>query len=66
MPDWRSDDPAAVAKWSEASTAFAKGASGDVHAHIGQEVRKDNVYHTEEKPNLKKNPKVTSITYDTS
>jgi len=62
MPDWDAGNPAAKNKWSEASRAFAKGASGDVDAHIGTNVRKGSVYKTEEKPLLKKNPNVSSIT----
>jgi|ERR1700722_260781 len=60
MPEWT--DPAGEAKWVEASKAYAHGASGDVHAHVGQDVRPGSTYFQKEKPILENNPKVTSIT----
>src|ERR1700722_5858947 len=44
MPHWNKEDPATQDKWSEASEAFAHGASGHIHAHIGEDVRPDSVY----------------------
>src|ERR1700722_1085965 len=62
MPGWNPSDPAVGAKWTEASQAFAEGAQGHVHAHLGKEIRPGSVYVHEEKPILRKNSKVHSIT----
>jgi hypothetical protein len=62
MPGWNPKNKAAKDKWTEASKAFADGASGHVHAHVGTTVREDSVYTNEERPALKKNRKVSSIT----
>jgi len=62
MPGWNPKNRAAKSKWTEASRAFAEGAKGDIHAHIGTDVRKGSVYTNEERPALRKNKDVTSIT----
>ena len=62
MPGWNPSNPAVEAKWTEASEAFAHGAKGDVHAHLGEQIRPNSVYTNQEKPILEKNPDVHSIT----
>jgi len=62
MPGWNPKDPKTEAKWKEASGAYAHGAQGDVHAHIGDHVRPESVYKNHEKPILDRNPSVHSIT----
>jgi hypothetical protein len=62
MPGWNPNDKATTDKWSQASQAFAKGASGHVNAHVGENVRPDSIYKTQEKPILENNPNVKSIT----
>jgi hypothetical protein len=62
MPGWNPKDPSVGAKWTEASGAFAHGAKGDVHAHLGKDIRPNSVYTNQEKPILEENPDVHSIT----
>jgi len=62
MPAWDEANPASVKAWKDISAEYANGASGDVRAVIGQNLRADNVWESRELPALLKNPNVTSIT----
>ena len=52
-----------AADWAAISEAYAKQASGDVYAVLGEHVRDISYWKTTELPALKKNEDVTSITY---
>lgn len=62
MPAWDEANPASVKAWKDISAEYANGASGDVRAVIGQNLRADNIWESRELPALLKNPNVTSIT----
>jgi len=62
MPVWDPASPSSVAAWENASKTFAQGASGEVKAVIGQQLRPGNIWETVELPALKANPSVTKIT----
>ncbi|KAH6905276.1 hypothetical protein BKA70DRAFT_1293876 [Coprinopsis sp. MPI-PUGE-AT-0042] len=47
--------------WSLASRLFAQGASGEIHAFLGQNVKPNGVYVVVEKPELIKNPAVSAL-----
>ncbi len=61
MPIWDASDPASVQAWQDASRAFSNGASGDVTAVLGDNLRPGNIWESVELPVLKGNPNVTSI-----
>jgi RHS repeat-associated protein len=61
MPKWEDRTPAAVKAWTDASIAFASGASGEVRVLLGQQRRVDNVFEKDELPALLANQNVTSI-----
>ena len=61
LPKWDPSNPAVVNAWTEGSEAYASGASGEVRAVIGENVRPDAVWHAELKA-LEQNPAVTKIT----
>jgi len=48
--------------WHMASKTMAKRASGDTHAVLGENIRKDSVWKTIEEKELMKNDKVTKVT----
>jgi hypothetical protein len=60
MPEWDADNPASVATWTQVSEAYASGASGDVHAVLGDSIRPDAVWWSELE-RLKANPNITRI-----
>lgn len=62
MPEWDPDNAEVVDTWSRASAVYADGASGEVRAVIGDELRPGNVWETAELPALIDNPNVTQIT----
>ena len=62
MPEWNSADPASVKAWQEISAEYAKGASGQVRAVVGEKLRPGSIWVTRELPALKANPAVTQIT----
>lgn len=62
MPEWDPDNAEVVDTWSRASAVYADGASGEVRAVIGDELRPGNVWETSELPALIDNPNVTQIT----
>ncbi len=47
LPRWNSEDPAVVEIWTQASEAYAAGASGTVHAVLGDNMRSNAVWWTE-------------------
>ncbi|KAH6901532.1 hypothetical protein BKA70DRAFT_1568377 [Coprinopsis sp. MPI-PUGE-AT-0042] len=47
--------------WKLASRLFAQGASGEIHAFLGQNVKENGVYMVVEKPELINNPAVTAL-----
>jgi hypothetical protein len=49
-------------QWKGPSATFAKKTQGDITVFLGKAVKPDSVYNVYEKPWLKKNPKVTSLT----
>jgi hypothetical protein len=59
MPTW-SRDAAVRARWTEISTRYAGGVSGDVYVVMGRSVRKDAVWHEQFKA-LKRNVNVTRV-----
>ena len=61
LPEWDPDNPAVVDIWTKASEAYAEGASGEVRAVIGENVRPGAVWNAELKA-LEQNPAVTRIT----
>jgi hypothetical protein len=61
MPNWDANDPSAVKAWKDISSSYAAGASGDVRAVIGKQLRPGNVWEADELPALMRNPNVTSI-----
>jgi len=58
---WDAANPAPVQAWQDASRAYAEGASGTVHAVIGDSLRPGSIWETIELPALKANPNVTQI-----
>ena len=61
LPEWDVDNPDVQKAWSDASAAYAQGASGSVHVVLGDELRPGNIWETAEFPALKDNTKVTEI-----
>ena len=61
MPKWDFNNPSAVETWKNASSAYARQASGEVRAVIGSSVKPDSIWNTIELPALKANPNVTKI-----
>jgi hypothetical protein len=62
MPDWDDTNPESVKAWSDISREFAAGASGEVRAVLGENVRANSIWLREELPALKRNLNVTKIT----
>lgn len=62
MPDWDPTDPSSIKAWEDISAEYARGASGEVRAVIGQDLRPGNIWEAKEFPALKANPNVTKIT----
>ena len=62
MPDWDPNNPSTIKAWDDISAEYANGASGEVKAIVGNELRPGNVWQTKELPALLKNPNVTKIT----
>jgi hypothetical protein len=60
MPEWDADNPAVVETWTRASEAYAAGASGEVRAVLGDNLRPDAVWWTE-LDRLKANDDVTRV-----
>jgi hypothetical protein len=61
MPEWNPNDPASIEAWTNASRAYAQGASGTVYAVIGDSVRAGSIWQEVELPALEANPEVTQI-----
>ncbi|HEX2355526.1 MAG TPA: hypothetical protein VHI50_03560, partial [Micromonosporaceae bacterium] len=61
LPTWDPSNPATVQAWKDASEAYAQGASGQVRAVVGTDLRPGNVWEDVELPALMRNPNVTSI-----
>jgi RHS repeat-associated protein len=62
MPEWGDgSNPATVQAWKDASRQYGEGASGTVHAVVGQSLRPNNVWQTAELPALRANPNVDKI-----
>lgn len=61
LPKWDKTNPAVVQAWREASQAYARGASGTVHAVLGDVVRDTSMWSEVELPALKANPNVDRI-----
>lgn len=61
MPAWDAANPASVAAWQDVSAQFARGASGEVRAVLGDSLRPGNIWQTVEMPALQANPNVTTI-----
>ena len=61
MPTFNDRTPEAVKAWTDASNAFAWGASGDVRVLLGAVRRPGNVFEGSELPILLRNQNVTSI-----
>jgi len=47
MPEWDDSNPAVVETWTRVSDAYAAGASGTVHAVLGDNIRPNAVWWTE-------------------
>jgi hypothetical protein len=62
MPVYDRTNPASVKAWADISAEFAKGASGEVRAVVGENVRATSIWLQKELPALKSNPAVTRIT----
>jgi len=60
LPSWNPNDPVTVQLWESASRAYAAGASGTVHAVIG-ELRPGSIWETVELPTLIANSNVKKI-----
>ncbi|WP_231978383.1 hypothetical protein [Mycobacterium sp. E3298] len=60
-PKWSFDDDAAEEWWSQVSRMYAQNVHGEVHAIIGANLRRGNVWETVELPRLMDNPNVTKI-----
>jgi hypothetical protein len=61
MPKWEDRTPEAVKAWTDASSAFAWGASGTVRVLFGQVRRPNNVFEKDELPVLLRNENVSRI-----
>ncbi|MDR0587900.1 MAG: hypothetical protein LBG61_02845 [Burkholderiales bacterium] len=61
LPKFNPDSPATIEAWKEASRLYAEGASGEVRAVLGNNVKPTSIWNTQELPALKANPKVTEI-----
>ena len=61
LPSWNPNDPVTVQLWESASRAYAAGASGTVHAVLGQELRLGSIWESVELPTLIANPNVKKI-----
>jgi hypothetical protein len=62
MPDWDDTNPASAKAWRDVSREFAAGASGEVRAVLGENVRANSIWLRDELPALKRNLNVTKIT----
>jgi hypothetical protein len=62
MPDWDPNNLNSIKAWEDISSEYANGASGEVKAVIGNDLRPGNIWQTKELPTLLKNPNVTKIT----
>lgn len=62
MPTWDTSNPASVKAWQNISAEYAKGASGNVRAVVGERLRPGSIWETRELPALKANTAVTKIT----
>ncbi|MDJ1115535.1 hypothetical protein [Microbacterium dauci] len=60
MPEWDADNPATVETWTRVSEAYAAGASGEVRAVLGDNLRPNAVWFTELE-RLQNNDAVTQI-----
>lgn len=60
MPEWDADNPASVQTWTRVSEAYASGASGEVRAVLGDNLR-DNAVWWSELERLKENDAITRI-----
>ena len=61
LPSWNPNDPVTVQLWESASRTYAAGASGTVHAVLGQELRLGSIWESVELPTLIANPNVKKI-----
>ncbi|MCG5053689.1 MAG: RHS domain-containing protein [Myxococcales bacterium] len=61
MPKYDPADPASEKAWNDASASYARGASGEVHAVIGEDLRQGNVWQKSELNVLIDNKKVTRL-----
>ena len=60
LPEWDDKNPATVAVWTQVSEAYASGASGTVHAVLGENIRPGAVWWAELE-RLKVNPNITQV-----
>ena len=60
MPEWDADNPAAVDTWTRVSEAYASGASGEVRAVLGDNLRPGAVWYSELE-RLQQNDAITRI-----
>lgn len=61
MPVWDAANPASIKAWNDVSRVYAGGASGEVRAVLGNNLRPGNTWQTVELPALQANPNVTRI-----
>lgn len=61
MPEWNFNDSSTMGAWDLASGAYAEQVSGEIHAVIGSNLRKGNIWESVELPRLKENLNVTKI-----
>jgi len=62
MPPFDRTNPQSVKAWEDISTEYADGASGEVRAVVGKQLRAGNIWENKELPALINNPNVTKIT----
>lgn len=61
LPKYDSTDQTTIDAWEKASARFAAGASGTVHAVLGEKLRERNIWESHELPALMQNTRVTRI-----
>ena len=61
MPNWDPTNHSSIKAWQDISAEYAAGASGEIRAVVGNELRRGNIWETRELPALINNPNVTRI-----